>query len=100
MASAALASISAAISTRAARLLVVAIVSSVYSAVFVFSLGSGAYGPGVSIRWPPRSAFLTAYMLWVGILRWQATRCGRGASTEIQAKGWGHYGKSQFHKRG
>ena len=58
----------------------------VYSAIFVFPLGPGAYGPGVNIGWPPRFAFLT-YMLWVVILGWQATRCSRRASTEIQAKG-------------
>jgi hypothetical membrane protein len=55
-----------------------------YSAIFVFPLGPGAYGPGVNIGWPPRFAFLT-YMVWV--LGWQATRCSGGASTEIQAKG-------------
>ena len=58
----------------------------VYSAIFVFPLGPGAYGPGVNIGWPPRFAFLT-YMLWVVILGWQATRCSRTASTEIRAKG-------------
>jgi hypothetical protein len=58
----------------------------VYSAIFVFPLGSGAYGPGVNIGWPPRFAFLT-YMLWVVILGWQAIRCSREASTEIQTKG-------------
>ena len=58
----------------------------VYSAIFVFPLGPGAYGPGVNIGWPPRFAFLT-YMLWVVILGWQATRCSRRASTEIQGKG-------------
>jgi hypothetical protein len=35
-----------------------------YSAIFVFPLGTGAYGPGVDIGWPPRFAFFT-YMLWV-----------------------------------
>ena len=58
----------------------------VYSAIFVFPSGPSAYGPGVNIGWPPRFAFLT-YMLWVVILGWQATRCSRRASTEIQAKG-------------
>jgi Protein of unknown function (DUF998) len=58
----------------------------VYSAIFVFPLGPSAYGTGVNIGWPPRFAFLT-YMLWVVILGWQATRCSRRASTEIQAKG-------------
>jgi Protein of unknown function (DUF998) len=57
-----------------------------YSAIFVFPLGPGAYGPGVNIGWPPRFAFLT-YMLWVVILGCQAIRCSRRASTEIQAKG-------------
>jgi hypothetical protein len=41
----------------------------VYSAIFVFPLGLGAYGPGVNIGWPPRFAFFT-YMLWVVILGW------------------------------
>jgi hypothetical protein len=58
----------------------------VYSAIFVFPLGPSAYGPGVNIGWPPRFAFFT-YMLWVVILGWQATRCGRRAPTEIRAKG-------------
>ena len=58
----------------------------VYSAISVVPLGPGAYGPGVNIGWPPRFAFLT-YMFWVVILCWQATRCSRRASTEIQAKG-------------
>jgi hypothetical membrane protein len=58
----------------------------VYSAIFVFPLGPGAYGPGVNIGWPPRFAFLT-YMLWVVTLGWQATKCSRRASTEIQTKG-------------
>jgi hypothetical protein len=56
----------------------------VYSAIFVFPLGPGAYGPGVNIGW--RFAFLT-YMLWVVILGWQAIRCSRRTSTELQAKG-------------
>ena len=58
----------------------------VYSALFVFPLGPSAYGPGVNIGWPPRFAFLT-YMLWVVILGWQATRCSRRATTELQTKG-------------
>jgi hypothetical protein len=58
----------------------------VYSPIFVFPLGPGAYGPGVNIGWPPRFAFLT-YMLWVVILGWQAIRCSGEASTEIQTKG-------------
>jgi hypothetical membrane protein len=57
----------------------------VYSAIFVFPLGPDAYGPGVNIDWPPRFAFL-AYMLWVVTLGWQAIRCSREASAEIQAK--------------
>jgi hypothetical protein len=58
----------------------------VYSAIFVFPLGPDAYGPGVNIGWPPRFTFLT-YMLWVVILGWEATRCSRRSSTEIQAIG-------------
>jgi hypothetical protein len=58
----------------------------VYSAIFVFPLGPGAYGPGVNIGWPPRFAFFT-YMLWVVTLGWQGIRCSRQASTEIQRKG-------------
>jgi hypothetical membrane protein len=57
----------------------------VYSAIFVFPLGPGAYGPGVNTGWPPRFAFLT-YMLWIVTLGWQAIRCSREASTEVQAK--------------
>lgn len=57
----------------------------VYSAIFVFPFGPGAYGPGVNIGWPPRFAFLT-YMLWVVIIGWQAIRCSRKTSTEIQAR--------------
>ena len=71
----------------------------VYSAIFVFPLGLGAYGPGVNIGWPPRFAFFT-YMLWVVILGWQAIRCGGEAFGEIQARGWSYYGQSQFQKRG
>jgi hypothetical protein len=58
----------------------------VYSAIFVFPLRPSAYGPRVNIGWPPRFAFLT-YTLWVVILGWQATKCSRRASTEMQAKG-------------
>jgi hypothetical membrane protein len=58
----------------------------VYSIIFLFPLGPGAYGPGVNIGWPPRFAFLT-YMLWVVILGWQAIRCGGRAVTKIRAKG-------------
>lgn len=50
-----------------------------YSAIFVFPLGQGAYGPGVNIGWPPRFAFFT-YMLWVVVLSWQAITCNRVAS--------------------
>jgi hypothetical protein len=45
-----------------------------YSALFVFPLGPGAYGPGVNIGWPPRFAFFS-YALWVVILGLQAIRC-------------------------
>lgn len=57
----------------------------VYSVIFVFPLGPGAFGPGVNIGWPPRFAFFT-YMLWVVILGWQAIRCSRDGSTEIRSK--------------
>ena len=50
----------------------------VYSAIFVFPLGPGAYGPGVNIGWPPRFAFFT-YMLWVVSLGWHAIKCRRCA---------------------
>jgi hypothetical protein len=53
---------------------------------FCVSLRTGAYGPGVNIGRPPRFAFST-YMLWVVTLGWQAIRCSREASTEIQTKG-------------
>jgi hypothetical membrane protein len=57
----------------------------VYSAIFVFPLGTDAYGPGVNIGWPPRFALLT-YMLWVVILGWQATKCSRGeAAIQVRA---------------
>ena len=46
----------------------------IYTAIFVFPLGPGAYGPGVNIGWPPRFAFLT-YTLWVVTLSWEAIRC-------------------------
>jgi hypothetical protein len=71
----------------------------VYSAIFVFPLGPGAYGPGVSIGWPPRFAFF-AYALWVVSLGLAAIELNREASTEIQAKGGRHYGQSQFHNCG
>ncbi|HKW17914.1 MAG TPA: DUF998 domain-containing protein [Terriglobales bacterium] len=48
----------------------------VYSAIFVFPLGEGVYGPGVNIGWPPRFAFFS-YMLWVVLLGWQAIRSNR-----------------------
>jgi len=56
-----------------------------YSAIFLFPLGPGAYGPGVNIGWPPRFAFFT-YMLWVVTLGWQAILCSRQASSQAQAK--------------
>jgi hypothetical protein len=78
--------VGAASSTLDRRRAVVCFLSfAVYSAFFVFPLGPGAYGPCVNIGWPPRFAFLT-YMLWVVILGWQATRCSRRTSTEIQTK--------------
>src|SRR5205807_2013647 len=52
-----------------------------YSAIFVFPLGPGAYGPGVNIGWPPRFAFVT-YMLWVVTLGWQAINCSRHAAVQ------------------
>lgn len=67
----------------------------VYSATFVFPLGHDAYGPGVNIGWPPRFAFLT-YMMWVVNLGWQATRCSRRTSSEIQRKGKVTMGKVNF----
>ena len=48
----------------------------VYSAIFVFPMGPGAYGPGVNIGWPPRFAFLT-YMLRFVTLGWQAVKSRR-----------------------
>jgi hypothetical protein len=71
----------------------------VYSAICVFPLGPGAYGPDVNIGWPPRFAFLT-YALWVVILGWEVIRCSPRTSPEIQAKGWNHRGKNQFQKCG
>jgi hypothetical protein len=56
-----------------------------YSAIFLFPLGPGAYGPGVNIGWPPRFAFFT-YMLWVVTLSWQEIRRGGEGSAEIGAK--------------
>ena len=52
-----------------------------YSIVFLFPLGPGAYGPGVNIGWPPRFAFFT-YMLWVVTLGSQALRCSRHLGTK------------------
>jgi hypothetical protein len=55
-----------------------------YSAIFVFPLGTQAYGPGVNIGWPPRVAFFT-YMLWLVTLAWQAIGCsdqGRAERTD------------------
>jgi hypothetical protein len=57
-----------------------------YSAVFVFPLGPGAYGPGVNIGWPPRFAFFT-YMLWVVTLGWQAIKSGRQFGADANANG-------------
>jgi hypothetical protein len=57
-----------------------------YSAVFVFPLGPGAYGPGVNIGWPPRFAFFT-YMLWVVTLGWYAIRCNDDFGTGSNSKG-------------
>ena len=54
----------------------------IYSAVFVFPMGPGAYGPGVNIGWPPRFAFFT-YMLWVVNISWQAIRSARSSSMEV-----------------
>ena len=70
-----------------------------YSAIFVFPLGPGAFGPGINIGWPPRFAFFT-YALWVVSLGLAAIELNREASTEIQAKGGRHYGQSQFHNCG
>jgi hypothetical membrane protein len=56
-----------------------------YSAIFVFPLGPGAYGPGVDIGWPPRFAFFT-YMLWVVTLGWHDTKCGRSAVAEAHSQ--------------
>jgi len=56
-----------------------------YSALFVFPLGKGAYGPGVNIGWPPRFAFFT-YALWVITLGWQAIRCSRHVGGEPNSK--------------
>lgn len=46
----------------------------VYSAIFVFPVGPGAYGPGINIGWPPRVAFFT-YMVWVITLGCEAIKC-------------------------
>lgn len=59
-----------------------------YSAIFVFPLGTQAYGPGVNIGWPPRFAFFT-YTLWVITIAWQGMKCRRenvveGVRTEGQ----------------
>ena len=51
----------------------------IYSAIFVFPLGPGAYGPGVNIGWPPRFAFLT-YTVWVVTLAWQWLKCARAGA--------------------
>jgi len=54
-----------------------------YSAIFVFPMGTEAYGPGVNIGWPPRFAFFT-YMLWVVTLSWQGIRCNRVGNLKKQ----------------
>jgi len=59
-----------------------------YSAIFVFPLGTQAYGPGVNIGWPPRFAFFT-YTLWVITIAWQGMKRRRenvveGVRTEGQ----------------
>ena len=60
----------------------------VYSAIFGFPLGSGAYGPGVNLGWPPRDSHFLRVWLWVVMQGWQATRRSRhGLYLEIQAKG-------------
>jgi Protein of unknown function (DUF998) len=56
----------------------------VYTAVFVFPFGPGAYGPGVNIGWPPRFAFFT-YMLWVEILGSQAIKSSKPTTAEAGA---------------
>jgi hypothetical protein len=62
-----------------------------YSAIFVFPLGPGAYGPGVNIGWPPRFAFLTN-MLWVVTLGWQAINCSRHAAVQPNSRDENHNG--------
>ncbi|HZQ56046.1 MAG TPA: DUF998 domain-containing protein [Bryobacteraceae bacterium] len=66
----------------------------IHSAIFVFPLGPGAYGPGVNIGWPPRFAFFT-YMLWVVTLSWQAIQCSRHTTRARQERD-DHYGRYQF----
>ena len=56
-----------------------------YSAIFVFPMGPGAYDPGVNIGWPPRFAFFT-YMLWLVTLAWQAIKCSSRGRAERNAK--------------
>lgn len=62
-----------------------------YSAIFVFPMGSQAYGPGVNIGWPPRFAFFT-YMLWLVTLAWQGIKCGRPVRAMTEANRDGHIG--------
>jgi hypothetical protein len=62
-----------------------------YSAIFVFPLGPGAYGPGVNIGWPPRFAFLP-YMLWVVTLGWQAINSSRHAAVQPNSRDENHNG--------
>jgi hypothetical protein len=59
------------------------LIFAVYTAIFVFPLGPGAYGPGVNIGWPPRFAFLT-YMLWVVTLGSRAIRCSRATAAALE----------------
>jgi Protein of unknown function (DUF998) len=63
----------------------------VYSAVFVFPLGPGAYGPGVNIGWPPRFAFLT-YALWVVTLSLQAIKCSPHSAVQPNSRNENHNG--------
>jgi hypothetical protein len=43
---------------------------------FLFPMGPEAYGPGVSVGWPPPFAFFS-YMLWIVTLAMQAIRCNQ-----------------------
>lgn len=70
-----------------------------YSAVFVFPLGPGAYGPGVNIGWPPRFAFFT-YMLWLVTLGWYAIKCSPRIGAEPNSKGCNRYEQNRFQNCG